>query len=134
MKIGRVVMLVTTICILLFGITALLPRTSIDLVEQGNVAYVADDQNIQRYMEKEDYDLIVNLFNDKILYSDNPSCGFSKDYAIYMNGDQYIFCVARDGCPTIYCHNERLFFRLTQEEHVMLVDLLKKYGFTIPCV
>lgn len=122
------------ICILVLGIVLFIPKTNMSFAERGNIVYVTDRQCIKVALTTEDFNIILNLFDRKILYHDNPSCGFSENIAISMNSGQNTFCVARDGCPIIYWKNQEMYFRLTEEDYEVLIDLLEKYGFIIPCV
>lgn len=130
----KVIYFIIIICILCLGIYFLLPKTDMSFAENGNLVYVTDSQCINTSLTAEDFNMIIKIFDHKILYTDNPSCGFSENIAIFMNGDQHIFCVARDGCPIIYWKDQGMYFRLTKEEHNMLIDLLKNYSFIIPCI
>ena len=129
----RIGILIAITCILVLGTALLLPKTDIGFAKSANIICVTDNQNIHEPLLAEDLKTITKLFEKKILYRDNPSCGFSEKIAIEINNDN-IFCIARDGCPIIYWLNKDMFFRLTAEDYEVLTCLLEKYGLIIPCL
>ncbi len=50
-------------------------------------------------LSQEESDVLKEIFNNKLLYFDSPSCGFGEDIAIKFG--ELIFCIACDNCGTI---------------------------------
>lgn len=109
-------------------------RTDMSTINNGKVRFEYGDENILTDLSEEDLNTIREIFDDKKLYKDNPSCGFSESIAVLLNDDSQIFCIACDTCPIIYNKNEGLYFKLSDEENILLRNLLKKYGFYFPCL
>lgn len=84
-------------------------------------------------LTNEDLETITCIFNNKRMFSDTPSCGFSENIAIIFD-ETDCFCIACDSCPIIYFKNKNLFFKLTEHENNILKEILIKYGFQFPCV
>jgi len=88
--------------------------------------------NITQSMTHEDSETVRKMFNNKNLYPDSPSCGFSENVALITGDDTY--CIACDNCGVIYSVNEDKYFNLSDKENETLRRLLGEYGFTFPCV
>lgn len=58
------------------------------------------DVDITKPLSEEDSEIVREMFNGKNLYADSPSCGFSENIALIIDGNPY--CVARDECGKIY--------------------------------
>ena len=54
------------------------------------------DADITKPMSDKDSEIVREMFNGKNLYSDSPSCGFSENVALIIDGAPY--CVACDDC------------------------------------
>ena len=109
-------------------------RTNMSTINNGRVRFEYGDKDILTDLSEEDLNTIKEIFNNKRLYKDNPSCGFSESIAVLLNDDAQIFYIACDTCPIIYYKNEGLYFKISDEENTLLRNLLKKYGFYFPCV
>ena len=90
------------------------------------------DVDITQSMSHEDSDTVRRIFSKKNLFSDSPSCGFSKNVALTIGDDTY--CIACDNCGIVYNVNEDKYFHLSDQENETLRKLLGEYGFTFPCV
>ena len=99
----------------------------------GSVTFVYDDINISKKLSDEDLNTLIELFDNKKLYKDNLTCGFSKNIAVIFDESE-IFCIACDECPIIYYWNSEQFFKLTSQENELLRSILTRYGFYFPCV
>ena len=88
--------------------------------------------DITKPLSDEDSEIVREMFNGKNLYADSPSCGFSENIALIIDGNPY--CVARDECGTIYNVGKNKYFDLSDKENEILRNLLCEYGFTFPCV
>ena len=101
-------------------------------MESGTARFTYEDQKIEVPLSTADFKIVVDLFNGKKLYFDDPSCSFSESIAVLI-GDQ-TFCIARDECGIIYLQEENAYFNLTDEENTRLSALLNDYGFIFPCI
>lgn len=110
------------------------PRTNMRNINNGSVFFQYQEKNISTNIKQEDLILIKEIFDNKKMYKDNPSCGFSENISIILNDSSQIFCIARDTCPIIYYKNEGKFFNISEEENKVLRNILNKYGFVFPCL
>lgn len=112
---------------------ALLPKVNMDFATEGKAIYKYEDKNISQTVSSDDLAVMCDLFNDKKLYSDSLSCGFSDNISIIINGTEK-FCFACDSCPIVYWKNKDKFFKLSASEYDKLTKILYKYGFVFPCL
>lgn len=108
-------------------------RTNTDLVSNGYAVFDYNDKNVLKNLSEDDLITIKKIFDNKKLYKDNPSCGFSENIAVVLD-NSLIFCIAQDNCPIIYYKNKKLFFRLSNQEKELLYSVLTQYGFYFPCL
>ena len=108
-------------------------KTNMEFAKEAEVCFIYGDVTTSQYLEDKDLETLKEIFDDKRMYKDTPSCGFSEDISVRFNQSQ-TFCVARDTCPIVYWKEEDRYIRLTEEEKGVLYNLLGTYGFTFPCV
>ncbi len=103
-------------------------------IESGEIVAVFryGDADITKLLSDEDSEIVKEIFNGKNLYTDSPSCGFSENVALIIDGATY--CVACDDCGIIYNIEKDKYFNLSDKENEILRSLLCEYGFTFPCV
>ena len=106
---------------------------NMDFAERGEAIYKNYGLDIQVSLSDQDMHIICDIFSGKILYRDNPSCGFGEDAAIKFN-DEQTFCIACDTCPVVYWKEKNKYIRLKEDEKTQLYNLLEPYGFRFPCV
>jgi len=109
--------------------SGIFPPTSVP-DEVATLTYVYGGKAIHASLSAKDAKLIRSIFNNKLQYDDNPSCGFTEDVSIRF-GD-LVFCPACDGCPTIKLGNR--FFGISWSERHTLEQVFEKYGGSFPCV
>lgn len=100
-------------------------------ISDGSVRFAYGDTDISEELSDADFKAILSMFNGKKLYRDNPSCGFSEDVSVHLN---MTFCIACDECPVVCLTEKNQYFRLSDEENLLLREILTKYGFVFPCV
>ncbi len=122
------------ITVLLFFIWFRIDRVKISNFENGELFFRYFESDLQNVLNESDLHSISKMFNGKLLYSDNPSCGFSESVSIKINDGYEVFCVARDGCGIIYWKNADKYFKLSNAELKQLHSILSGYGFYFPCV
>ena len=108
-------------------------RVNMEFVEEADVCFIYGDTDILCRLGDKELETIKAIFNDKKMYKDNPSCGFSEDVSIKFNKEQ-TFCIARDTCPILYWKEENRYIKLSEYEKTQLYYLLEPYGFFFPCV
>ena len=127
--------ILVVLLIVIGGVFLLKPnKTDMSFVENGKATFKYDTLDISTPLSKSDLNSIINIFNEKKLYKDNPSCGFTENVAVWFNDDTQTFCIACDMCPIIYWENKDRYFRISEDENIMLRDILRGYGFVFPCV
>lgn len=72
----------------------------------------SDFTKINEPLSQSESDTLRAIVDNKIYFSDEPSCGFTEKLSFSFGG--YIFEPACDGCPSI-CHNGK-YINLTNEE------------------
>ncbi len=89
--------------------------------ETGTVSFVS--------MSSEDVDLVASLFNGKEKSSDGPGDVFGEDCAFVLtDGDsEYYFCIAKDDSNYVLSANDDMYFKVSDEEMDVLMDLLGEY-------
>lgn len=108
-------------------------KTNMEFVKEAEVCFIYGEVTTSQYLEDNEVETLKEIFGDKRMYKDTPSCGFSEDISVRFNQSQ-TFCIARDSCPIVYWMEEDRYIRLTEEEKVLLYNLLEPYGFEFPCV
>lgn len=127
------------ICIAVFVtilfVIALLLSNSVDIKDSkdGAVIFTYEDNNVNESLSQDDLNFIIKLFDDKIMYIDDPSCGFTKNVSVLLDDSEY-FCFACDTCPVVYWESRNKYFRLSDSEYKDLVAMLSEYGVFFPCV
>lgn len=121
-----------------FGIVAIivvLKMNTINIgdIKNGKAVFVHEKSNTTNTIKKDDIIVISNLFENKKLYKDNPSCGFVENVAVQLDSAG-TFCIAQDGCPIVYWQEKNRYFQLSETEQEELYGVLEKYGFQFPCI
>ena len=107
-----------------------LNRVSISPETNGTVFFEFHDKRIQSDISEEHMKQITEIFNNKFLYSDAPSCGFSEDLSIKI--DNNTFCIAGDSCGKVYLLEKDKYFSLSDDENKMIRHILISYGIDFP--
>lgn len=96
----------------------------------AKVTYVYEGKNVNESLTPKETQTIKNIFNDKELLADNPSCGFDDN--ISLRFDNNIFAIACDACPIIRYNNK--YFYVTDEEIGQIHTIMEKHGAKFPYV
>ena len=112
-----------------FGLTALDSSTS------ARVRFAPDSAETVSAVQMSDEDFLVirDIFNHRLLHSGHPSCGFSENVAVIVDGTK-TFCIACDTCPNVYWKEKDKYFGISESAQKQLYEVLEKYGFSFPCV
>ena len=98
--------------------------------ESARIIYIYNDQKVNILLSDEESDIIRNIFNNRKLYSDNPSCGFTQNVSVRFN--ELIFCIACDNCPIIKLRNK--YFKISSEDREVVNQIFEKYNGIFPCL
>ena len=108
-------------------------KTNMEFAKEAEVCFIYGEEVVSENLDDKEVEILKEIFDNKRMYKDDPSCGFSEDISVRFNQSQ-TFCIARDTCPTVYWLEEDRYIRLTEEEKLLLYDLLEPYGFEFPCI
>ena len=126
---------VFSLCIVItivFLLTACSSAVKIKEDSVGIAKFKYEDVNIETELSSEHLKEITNMFNNKELYFDSPSCGFSENVSVKI--DNQTFCIANDMCGMIYLREANKYFAVSKSDSILLRDILEQYGFSFPCV
>ena len=107
--------------------------TDLSFANEAVVRFENGETNIVRTVNENDFTKIKRILNGKILYKDNPSCGFGENASVQFNQEQ-TFCFAQDTCPFVYWKEKNKYLRLSEQEQEELYSILYSYGFFFPCL
>ena len=96
------------------------------------LTYKYSDKNICVNLSNEDSQILKAIFNNKKLYSDNPSCGFTPNISIRFGDD--VFSIACDNCPIIRLDNKNKYLKVSSEERETINKIFDKFGAKFPCL
>lgn len=99
--------------------------------EEGKLLYIYNDIIIYEELSLEDAQIIQDIFKNKKLYNDSPTCGFTLFISIQI-GDLF-FSPACDSCGIVKCNNNNKYFSITDEERNTIVQIFNKFGAKFPC-
>lgn len=122
------------VLIVILGVLYLRSRqVKLETVNECVATFNYAGTNNNDILSEEDKQVVYELFNGKLLYRDNLSCGFNEKVSLCFD-DSKTFCIARDTCPVIYWKEKDMYFRLSDLEQQQLYSLLEVYGFRFPCI
>ena len=104
-----------------------------DYVESGEAIFIYNGSDITSSLSAQELQIICDIFSNKRMYRDNPSCGFSDNVSLKFNNLQ-TFCFANDTCPIVYWKEKDKYFKVTENEKKQLYNILQNHGFIFPCV
>lgn len=132
----KIIIIPVVVCVLLIILGFLLGKNAtvnIDVLTSGKIVYTYNDMSIDELCTENELSAIYDIFNGKVLYSDNPSCGLSDEIAIVVNGGQ-TFCLPSDSCTIIYWKEKGKYFHVSEKEMEQLHEIFEQYGAKFPCV
>ena len=103
-----------------------------DNKSKGMAKFEYGDKDILTEISDSELKEIINIFESKDLYTDEPSCSFSENISVII--DDSHFCIANDECGIVYLKEENKYFNLTDNENKRLREILVGYGFSFPCL
>jgi hypothetical protein len=99
-----------------------------------SIKYDFLQKNIDERLSKSDSEEIKKILNNRSLFSDNPSCGFSKDISFQFNEGDIIYSIARDTCPIFKDEKTGKYFQISEKERNKINKILEKYGASFPAL
>lgn len=70
-------------------------------IHHGSACFEYEDKKILSELSEEDLKTIKEIFHDKRLVKDSPSCGFRKKIAIVLNDGTRTYSITCDICQII---------------------------------
>ncbi len=111
----------------LFGCSSI----SVSSGGSGEAVFKTEKYDVKCQITEGDAKTLSEIFDGKILHYDSvPSCGFSNDVSVKLDGKT--FCFARDGCNSVMVGLG--YFDLNTEEDKEVKKILESYGFYFPCI
>ena len=104
--------------------------TNISTDSIGQLNYNYNNKHISVTLTNSESNTIKDMFNNKELYFDEPSCGFDKNISIKFENDYY--CIACDSCGVIKIGDK--YFNISNSDRSKIEEIFKKYGGKFPCV
>lgn len=98
------------------------------------VNYSYNDISIDEKLLDEDAKIVREILNHRILYRDNPSCGFSEEISIKLNSGDRIFCMSLDDCPVFKDVSSGKYFSISEKKYIKFCEVMEKYGVTFPAL
>ena len=119
---------VSSLLLVLLMIFSFSSCSKVEVAEGEMIAvFQYGDADITKPLSDEDSEIVREIFDGKSLFSDSPSCGYSENVALIIDGDTY--CIACDTCGVIYNIEKDKYFNLSDKENETLRGLLCEYGF-----
>ena len=129
----KVMLILLTSLLLLVGgrylFSLFTPKTKIE-ANNAKIIYIFNDHNINQLLSNNESKIIKDILNNKKLYSDNPSCGFSENISICF--DNLVFCLACDNCAIIKFGDK--FFKISETDREKINKIIENYGGSFPCL
>lgn len=99
-----------------------------------SIKYDYLQKNIDKRLAETDSKEIKKILNNRSLYSDNPSCGFSKNISFQFNDGDIIYSIAQDSDPLFKDEKTGKYFHISQNKRDRINKILEKYGVTFPAL
>lgn len=110
----------------LFFVALFLCGCSSVSADGAELVYNEGQVRICTVLTDEEAEAVASAFDNKLLYSDNPSCGFSADYSITCGGREY--WIAGDSCTIVKDCESGKFFTISESDRTMIDELVEKYS------
>lgn len=94
--------------------------------------FVYGEESLSQVLTPEEVEQMAERFDQKILLTDSPSCGFDEDISITIDGQ--VFAVARDNCGIIQHRDSGRYFSVSEEDIAFIHALFEQYGGDFPCI
>lgn len=91
-----------------------------------------NDTNVETQLSIQESEIIIDIIDGKRLYQDNPSCGFSEDISLVIDGK--IYSPACDDCCIIKDCSSGKYFSISRDQRETIEEIFESYGGYFPCV
>jgi hypothetical protein len=110
-------------------------RTRVSSGAQVTLNFVYADQDIHMVLPEEEAARVIEILDGKAydpIGSGTPSCGFSKDISLSVDG--HVYAIARDTCAGFQDMGNLRYATISQEQIGYIHSLFEKYGGYFPCI
>ena len=119
-------------CFLFILILCSCGKVSVDKNQTVQLVYKYTDANVDVQLSKQESETILDIFDGKELFSDNPSCGFDENISLRFDGR--IYCPACDTCCTVKDCSSGQYFTVSRSERDTIEKIFNTHGGHFPCV
>ena len=105
-------------------------RLSIDVWDNVSIFSTYNKTENTAVVVENDAKRLKAILNNKHLYHEEHSCGFSDDFGLSISGR--ILWIASDGCPYIYDCESGRYLTISKKDRQEILDLFSKYGLRAP--
>ena len=107
-------------------------KISVDKNQAVELVYKYAGASVDVQLSKQESEKILNIFDSKELYNDNPSCGFDENVSLRVSGKT--FCPACDTCCIVKDCSSGQFFTISQAERDTIEEVFESHGGHFPCI
>lgn len=110
-------------------------RTRVSSGAQVTLNFVYADQDIHVVLPEEEAARVIEILDGKSydpIGSGTPSCGFSKDISLSVDG--HIYAIARDTCAGFQDMGNLRCATVSTDEISYIHSLFRQYGGYFPCI
>ena len=107
-------------------------KVSMDENAPVYLVYNYDDVSVNTKLTEDQAQQVLSFLDKKMLFSDNPSCGFNEDISFQIDGK--IYAPACDNCGIIKDCSSGKYINITQTERDTVEEIFLAYGGHFPCV
>lgn len=104
----------------------------LDRDAEGTITYLYGDTAFSEPLTSKEVGAVVRILDGKMQTPDNPSCGFSEDIAVTIDG--VTFALACDQCGLVKNCETGWYIRIHAQERIILEALFLVRGGKFPCV
>lgn len=96
------------------------------------LVYRYDYVDVETQLTQQESEKICDIFNGKVLLSDNPSCGFDENISLIINNK--VYSPACDDCCIVKDCSSGKYFNISRSERDTIEEIFVAYGGHFPCV
>lgn len=127
-KMHLFLIIIVMLCFAGAGLFFLWPRVHLEGESGATLRYNNGTGIVTINPSEDEIKALKILVSGRILYRDNPSCGFAEDFSFCI-GDR-VFFVAKDECGIILDCQSNYYFSISEEDRRWIDSLFAKYGAT----
>ena len=127
----RKILAVLLVIVLLCSLSAC-GAVTIDKDGSGTITYSCNGTAFTEALSRDETALVAEILNGKTEHSDDPSCGFTEDISITIDGAT--FALACDGCGIVKDCATGNYISISESERSRLEELFTSRGGSFPYV